>query len=80
MVKFHVFGARRRSLLVYRGDDGIQAVFSIILRGDGLALSHAIDMNHACRFKEDGPSLLPVQLKSMKYIMRDYYSNKIPII
>ena len=54
IVKFQVFGARRRSLLVYRGDDGVQAVFSIILRSDALALLHAINMNHACRFEEDG--------------------------
>jgi len=54
MVKFHVFGARRRSFLVYCGNNRVQAVFNIKLRGDGLALLHAIDMNHACRFKEDG--------------------------
>ena len=50
MVKFHVFVARRRSLLVYCGNNRIQAVFNIKLKGDGIVFLRAIDMNHACLF------------------------------
>lgn len=54
MENFDVCGTRARSLPPNSFDDWVQTISDIVVGVDGCPAFHAIDVNHACCFEEDG--------------------------